>query len=221
MAKIVVNGSAIVWSGDDEVSVTIDGTGTHIGSTEFIPLSVAANPVLVTGVTLPEDYGDRAYTYDDGFVAVPAPDGLVAVVQALADKLLDPEPGTLGDIDKQAEVERGRYTTLAWAQEKVYVDKESEAVAWTANNSIDPGEIPYLTAEAAATSTSVATLAATYIANGAAWRAISVGIEARRMGLKAAVRAALLIATREEDPDPEAAMTALQAIDIKSGWPSL
>lgn len=139
---------------------------------------------------------------------------------AAAAELTGDGKSELGKIDRQAEIERGKYTTLAWAQERVYEFKEAEAVAWTANNSISASEIPYLTAEATATGKSVATLVSEITANGIAWRAISVGIEARRMGLKAAVKTALLIATRDVDPDPAASLTALAAIDVTSGWPS-
>lgn len=107
-------------------------------------------------------------------------------------------------IDQRAETERAKYATPIWGQESVYLEKEAEAKAFTA----DPlSDTPYLDAESAATGTAKADLAATVLTNSAAWRAVSILIETNRMKLKAQVNAA-------------ASAADLRVVDIEAGWMS-
>lgn len=89
-------------------------------------------------------------------------------------------------IDAQAEAVRGRFMTSAPGQMGTYLNKRSEAAAYLA----DPDTpTPYLTAEAAATGTTVPALAALVHATAQAWVAVDVKIEAARRGAKEAASA--------------------------------
>ena len=94
-------------------------------------------------------------------------------------------------VDAEAEDVRARYITLGAGQAMTYLTKEAEATAYLADNT---APTPFLTAEAAATSTTVAALAAVVHARAVAWQTIGSKIEAARMGAKAAITAATNLA---------------------------
>jgi hypothetical protein len=89
-------------------------------------------------------------------------------------------------IDAEAEATRTRFITAGAGQAMTYLKKEAEAAAWLADDTV---ATPFLSAEAAATGTTLATLAATVAARAAAWAVIGPKIEAARLAAKAAVSA--------------------------------
>lgn len=86
-------------------------------------------------------------------------------------------------IDAQAEAARAQFITAAPGQMGTYLNKQAEAAAYLADDTVPT---PYLTAEAAAIGTTVAALAALVHGTAAAWLAIDVKIEAARRGAKVA-----------------------------------
>ncbi|WP_051272990.1 hypothetical protein [Sphingomonas phyllosphaerae] len=90
-------------------------------------------------------------------------------------------------VDVEAEAARGRFLTAGSGQAMTYTRKETEARAWTADNSI---ATPFLSAEANARGLTLADLIAEVIGQADAWVTIGAAIEARRMGAKAAIAAA-------------------------------
>jgi hypothetical protein len=117
--------------------------------------------------------------------------------------LSEAKPGLKRRADEQAEQTRAQYVTTIWGQETVYLEKEAEAKAWAAWNVVaadmagggdtppPPPSTPYLTAEAEATGQDLEALVALVMANSAAWRTLSVQIEAKRMRIKAQIDAAV------------------------------
>jgi hypothetical protein len=91
------------------------------------------------------------------------------------------------EIDAQAEAERLKYITAGYGQAMTYMAKNAEALGYLANNAYPT---PFLTAEAAATGTTVAALALVVRDAAIAWQAAGAQIEALRMGAKAAIAAA-------------------------------
>lgn len=121
------------------------------------------------------------------------------------------------EVDNRAGKERLKYTSLQIpGQSEVYSRKYQEAVAWTADKT---SPTPYLTKEASATGKTLAQRVALVLATGEAWLTIDTAIEANRMGLKEEIIEAIALATDESTPDVEAAETALNAVDVESGWP--
>lgn len=97
------------------------------------------------------------------------------------------ETRLLNQIDSQAGEFRQRFITSVPGQAQTYVEKKREALAYQS----DPeGSYPFLTAEATATGSTVATVAALVAGTAAAWRQLGAAIEGRRMGAKQAVKAA-------------------------------
>ena len=86
-------------------------------------------------------------------------------------------------IDAQAEAARAQFITAAPGQMGTYLNKQAEAAAYLADSA---KPTPYLTAEAAATGTTVAALAALVHGTATAWLAVDVKIEAARRGAKVA-----------------------------------
>ena len=128
-----------------------------------------------TPVDLPSDYDAETHVFDaatDSFV----PD-LTALDAMLHDR-----------IDREAGKFRLNFITDVPGQQAVYLAKEEEARNWTIASL--PGSAPYLEAEAAARGITVAAMAAMILAISADWKALSVAIEARRIGAKEAVTAA-------------------------------
>ncbi len=87
-------------------------------------------------------------------------------------------------VDADAERMRQRFLTPGSGQAMTYARKETEARAWTLDNSV---ATPFLSAEAPARGMTIATLAAEVIALSDAWVAIGSAIEGRRMGAKSAL----------------------------------
>ncbi|WP_310619693.1 hypothetical protein [Flexibacterium corallicola] len=94
------------------------------------------------------------------------------------------------DIDQQAEERRCEYVTTGSAQAMVYLTKDAEALAYQANTAIDPALIPHIAAEASATSSTLADIAALVIQNAESWRIISARIEGARRGAKTTIEQA-------------------------------
>ncbi len=97
------------------------------------------------------------------------------------------EAHLLDQIDREAGAFRQRFITSVPGQAQTYVEKEREALAYQS----DPeGSYPFLTAEAVATGSTVAAVAALVAGTAAAWRQLGAAIEGRRMGAKQAVKSA-------------------------------
>lgn len=94
-------------------------------------------------------------------------------------------------IDNEAEVARQNYITAGYGQAMTYMAKNAEALGYLANNAYPT---PFLTAEAAATGTTVSALAQVVRDAALAWQAAGAQIEALRMGAKAAISAATNLA---------------------------
>jgi hypothetical protein len=90
----------------------------------------------------------------------------------------------MGEIDAKAEACRMRFITAGTGQGMTYIRKEMEARAWMEDNS---KPTPFLSAEAAATGTTVLAAAQLVISQADAWVYIGSAIEGLRMGAKAAV----------------------------------
>lgn len=95
------------------------------------------------------------------------------------------------EIDAEAEAERLKYITAGYGQAMTYMAKNAEALGYLANNAYPT---PFLSAEAAATGTTVAALAVVVRDAALAWQAAGAAIEAARMGAKAAITAATNLA---------------------------
>jgi hypothetical protein len=114
------------------------------------------------------------------------------IADMTAEQVIAAKPGLKRRADEQAEQTRAQYVTTIWGQETVYLEKEAEAKAYTAWDALgDPPPTPYLTAEAEATGQDLEALVALVMANSAAWRTLSVQIEAKRMRIKAQIDAAV------------------------------
>lgn len=104
-----------------------------------------------------------------------------------SDEIADLEAELLARIDREAGAFRTRFITSVPGQAQTYVEKEREALAYQA----DPNaSYPFLTAEAAATGSTVAAVAALIAGTASAWRNLGAAIEGQRMGAKQAVKAA-------------------------------
>ncbi len=90
-------------------------------------------------------------------------------------------------IDGEAEAVRQQFITAGSGQAMTYLRKEAEARAWLADNA---AETPFLSAEAAATGTTLAQLAPVIVARADAWAVIGPRIEAARLAAKQAIAAA-------------------------------
>jgi hypothetical protein len=90
-------------------------------------------------------------------------------------------------VDAQAEVKRGRNSTLGSGQARAYQRKEAEARAWAADHG---AATPYLAAEAAAAGRTVEQVAAAVLARVDAVDLADVKIEALRVGAKQRIAAA-------------------------------
>ncbi len=108
-------------------------------------------------------------------------------------------------VNSRAEAVRCLFLTPGSGQAITYARKEDEARAWTAE--ADPADFPFLSAEAAATGTTLGDTAALVLAQAIAWVTIGAAIEGNRRGLVVAIDAA---------PD----VASLEAIDPDGGWPS-
>lgn len=109
------------------------------------------------------------------------------LVDPTADDFAIHEASLHGLIDAEAGAFRTRFITDVPGQQQTYAEKEAEARAWSAN---PDGTYPFLAAEAAARSISVADVAAEIIATADAWRGLGALIEATRIAAKRAVTAA-------------------------------
>lgn len=96
--------------------------------------------------------------------------------------------GLINRINEQAELTRTLFITAGAGQALTYLRKENEARAWTAES--DPGDFPFLAAEASALGIDVATLAPLVLAQADAWVTIGSAIEGLRRGAVVAVGAA-------------------------------
>lgn len=106
--------------------------------------------------------------------------------EPVADDVTDAE--LHAQIDREAGMFRLRFITDVPGQQAVYLAKEAEAARYAAEEGA--GSYPYLEAEAAVRGIPLADMAAMIGGIAAGWRALSVGIEARRIAAKEAVTAA-------------------------------
>ena len=91
-------------------------------------------------------------------------------------------------IDAEAGAFRSRFITDVPGQQQTYAEKEAEARVWRPE--AEPGDFPFLTAEASARGVPIADVVALIIATADAWRLLGAAIEGARMGAKAGVSAA-------------------------------
>jgi hypothetical protein len=125
------------------------------------------------------------------------------IADMTTEQVIAAKPGLERRADEQAEQTRAQYVTTIWGQETVYLEKETEAkarAAWSVvaadmagggDTPPPPPLTPYLTAEAQATGQDLEALVALVMTNSAAWRTLSVQIEAKRMKIKAQIDAAV------------------------------
>lgn len=92
-------------------------------------------------------------------------------------------------INREVGEERAKHVTDTFGQEGTYIEKAKEAERWAADPS---GSFPYLEAEAEATETTVAEIAALVQATASGWTLINAGIEGKRRGALVKVEAARL-----------------------------
>lgn len=95
------------------------------------------------------------------------------------------------EIDEQAEQARASVITIGSGQAMTYLRKEAEARAWLADNN---SPVPFVEAEANATSRTIADVAQTIVEQADAWLAVGPRIEAARIAAKRAVSEAGTVA---------------------------
>ena len=105
----------------------------------------------------------------------------------VAEKLEAAKAAAVTRINAEAGAERAKRITVTIGQEGTYIEKGREAAAFVAGGS---GTFPYLEAEAIATNSTVADVAALVNATAAAWVPINASIEGKRRGALVAVDAA-------------------------------
>lgn len=150
---------------------------------QFIVYEIATGKFLRAG-NCQDDALDQQVEGRPGEAVMEATRDLIVV----AEMNLDPVRVTLcAKIDAEAESVRGRYITPGSGQAMTYLAKQAEAAAFLADPSV---KTPFLTAEADATETTVADLAAVVAQNAAAWAVIGAKIEGVRRCAKIAVEAA-------------------------------
>lgn len=98
-------------------------------------------------------------------------------------------------IDFEAGEFRKNFITSVPGQEAIYRIKQIEAETWA--EGADPAGFPYLSAEANVRGISLADMVAMILQIAAQWTAISVAIEAQRIGAKEAVTAAATPADKQ------------------------
>lgn len=111
------------------------------------------------------------------------------VVEVDLDKL---RSGAVAKVDRAAEVYRLNFITAGDGQVMAYQQKLAEAEAYIENTSIDETEIPHIVREAAMDTVSLADKATEIVSVFRAWKAVSAGIEAKRLGAKKVIHAATI-----------------------------
>lgn len=114
------------------------------------------------------------------------------IVPVTPERLAEHEAALHRQIDIEAGAFRLNFITDVPGQAETYQQKVAEAAefAGEADPANPVGTYPMLAAEAQATGTTIADLAATVTATRATWLQLGAGIEAMRMGAKKAVSAA-------------------------------
>jgi len=93
----------------------------------------------------------------------------------------------VNQVNQGAQASRQKYITVIAGQETTYYLKQLEAAALVNDPSATAAKYPYTFAEAAATGSTPAALAATVNATAAAWTAVNVQIESLRRGAIVAI----------------------------------
>lgn len=127
--------------------------------------------------------------------------GVTAVVPVVS--LADLKASLKAMVDRQAEVERGRYITPGAGQAMTYQAKAAEAQRFVETEGA--GDYPLLTAEVGVTGATLDDVATVVLAMHSQWQLVGAGIERARLTAKAAIDAA----------EDEAAARA-----VVPGWPS-
>jgi hypothetical protein len=109
----------------------------------------------------------------------------------LSKNLAPLKAAAIAKVDAEAEMARGQYITLGAGKAMVYMEKEKQAEAVSANPDINPNLAPLVAVDAELVPGSTLLDAATGILMMAQyWRAIAPGIERKQAQSKAAITAA-------------------------------
>lgn len=127
---------------------------------------------------------DATHRVEDGAL-VAKPD--VPLSAEALDRL---KAGLCEQVDRQAGAIRQLHVTDIAAQDAVYLQKRREAELVAADPDTDPVLVPHIAAGARVNGHSLGEEAALVLATSAAWTALSGRIEEKRLGAKAAIRAA-------------------------------
>lgn len=149
---------------------------------QFIVYEIATGKFLRSG-NCQDDALDQQALGPGEAAMLAGPDSLI-----VAEVNLAPVRTTLcAKIDAEAEAFRSQFITPGSGQAMTYLAKQAEAAAVLTDPSV---QTPFLTAEADATQTTVAELAAVVAENAAAWAVIGAKIEGVRRCAKINVEAA-------------------------------
>ncbi|MDD2868439.1 hypothetical protein [Neomegalonema sp.] len=175
---------------------------------ENLPEPQALRPADPPLVEPPEESGERlTLTHEGVTYAVMTPERLRAagVPGAVVRAALTARARTAARqvLDAHVAAARAAFVTALPGQEMVYLAKEAEAREWAAATAPDLADYPLLSAEVGVTAETADQLAQVWLNMAALWRSAAARLEARRLGVSAALDAA------RSPEEVEAALRAL------------
>jgi hypothetical protein len=154
----------------------------------FVVYDLQTGDVLRTGVCPDQLIGLQAR---EGEGCIETAPGLITVSTVNLDPV---KVSACAYVDSEAEKVRARFITIGAGQAMTYTYKLAEAREFVQQDEPTAADFPFLNAEAIATGTPIAQIAALVLANAEAWSMVGAKIEGARLAAKAAVQAATNVA---------------------------